>query len=373
MKLSSHIKSEEKLRESAQILQSILETTLDGFWSVDYQGNLVDVNSTYCQQSGYTKEELLTMQIFQLDAIQSLLEIEENMKMTMEQKHTQFETKHRRKDGSIWDVEISITIFNISGGRFFAFLRDITQRKKMEDALLQSEKMLMINSRQAAMGEMISMIAHQWRQPLNIMGLAIANVQTKQALNLLSTMELENKLDIISSNISYMSNTIDDFRDFFKPDQSKVQITIEDVITSALDIVGKTFQNENITITVHNNTHRSLLLYKNKLIQVILNLLNNARYILISKKIKDATISITVYETEEAITITICDNGGGISKKSLAHLGEPYFTTKELNGTGLGLYIGKTILEKYFAGKLTWHNNKKGACFIITIREDIAA
>jgi PAS domain S-box-containing protein len=340
--MTKNREADEKLRVSAQIHQGILETTLDGFWSVDFQGNLIDVNSTYCQQSGYTRDELLSMQISQLDAIECPLKIKERMNMIINHKRVQFETKHRRKDESIWDVEISITYCDIGGGRFFAFIRDITERKKMEEALNQTEKMLIINSRQAAMGEMISMIAHQWRQPLNIMGLAMANLQTKQALNILAPTELEDKFNIISSNISYMSETIDDFRDFFKPNQSKEQITIGDVIKSTFDIIGKTFKNENITIRVDNNTHRSLLLYKNKLIQVILNLLNNARYILISKKVKDAAITITVHETEDAVTIAICDNAGGISKKSLAYLGEPYFTTKELNGTGLGLYILRT-------------------------------
>ena len=208
-------KSDKKLHESAQILHGIIETTLDGFWVVNYQGNLIDVNSTYCRQSGYTCEELLTMHISQLDTTETLLEIEKRIQIVMKQKHLQFEAKHRRKDGSIWDVEISITSLDISDGRMFAFLRDITARKKMEEALKQSEEILIINSRHAAMGEMISMIAHQWRQPLNIMGLAIANLQTKQALNLLLPTELNNKFDIILSNITYMSDTIDDFRDFF--------------------------------------------------------------------------------------------------------------------------------------------------------------
>ena len=360
-------KSDKKLYESSQILQGIIETTLDGFWAINYQGNLLEVNSTYCQQSGYTREELLTMHISQLDATESLLEIKKRIQIIMKQKHLQFEVKHRRKDGSIWDVEVSITNLDISDGRMFAFLRDITERKKMEEALKQSEEILIINSRHAAMGEMISMIAHQWRQPLNVMGLAIANLQTKQALDLLSPTEIENRFDIILKNITYMSDTIDDFRDFFKPEQSPNQITIENVINGTLDIIGKTIEDEKITLRVQNNSHRSLQLYKNKLIQVILNLLNNAIYALISKKVKNPAISITVHETEVSATITVCDNAGGVSNEILSQLGEPYFTTKGLNGTGLGLYMSKTILEKYFNGTLTWHNQNQGVCFIIII------
>jgi len=132
--------TEEKLRESSRILQNILETTLDGFWSVDYQGNLIDVNSTYCEQSGYTREELLSMQISQLDAIHSISTIDERINMIVEQSHLQFETKHRRKDGSIWDVEISTSHYTVAGGRIFIFLRDITERKASDNRLLKSEK-----------------------------------------------------------------------------------------------------------------------------------------------------------------------------------------------------------------------------------------
>ncbi|MFZ2891118.1 sensor domain-containing protein [Sulfuricurvum sp.] len=146
------MESDKKVRESSQILQSILETTLDGFWCVDNQGNLIDVNLAYCQLSGYTREELLEMQISQLDAIDSTLKIEERMKMIIDQKHIQFETKHRRKDGSCWDVEISITYFDIAGGRFYSFLRDITKRKNMEIALQESEQFLKQSQSNAGIG-----------------------------------------------------------------------------------------------------------------------------------------------------------------------------------------------------------------------------
>jgi len=138
--ISERKQVEEKLRESSQILQNILETTLDGFWSVDYHGNLIDVNQTYAEQSGYTREELLLMQISQLDAIQSISTIDERINTIIEQRHIQFETKHRRKDGSIWDVEISASHYTISGGRIFVFLRDITERKSSDNRLLKSEK-----------------------------------------------------------------------------------------------------------------------------------------------------------------------------------------------------------------------------------------
>ncbi len=363
-------KSDKKIRESAQILEGILETTLDGFWTINCKGNLIDVNSTYCQLSGYTHEELLTMNISHLNATESHLEIEERIKFIIDHKHIQFETKHRRKDGSIWDVEVSVTMCDIAGGRMFSFLRDITERKRIEETLKKNEKMLAINSHQAAMGEMISMIAHQWRQPLNIMSLSIANLQMKEALNILSQPDLEENFNIISNNISYMSNTIDDFRNYSRPNQEKESVMIESVLNSVFEMIGQNFKHNNIIFNVQNNSQRPLLLYKSKLIQILLNLLDNAKYALISNNVANASISLNVDETDDTIRIAVCDNGGGISKEAMEHLGEPYFTTKKLTGTGLGLHIAKSIIENYFGGMLTWHNENQGACFILTIKTD---
>jgi C4-dicarboxylate-specific signal transduction histidine kinase len=107
---------------------------------------------------------------------------------------------------------------------------------------------------------------------------------------------------------------------------------------------------------------------KSSMIQVLINILVNAKEILVSNKIEQAEINITIDETKEVITISICDNAGGIPESIMDKIGQPYFTTKkELNGVGLGLYISRTILEKHLCGTLTWHNEDKGACFVITL------
>jgi diguanylate cyclase (GGDEF)-like protein/PAS domain S-box-containing protein len=138
--------------ESSIIFKNIIEITLDGFWCVDNKGNLIDVNSMYCQQSGYTREELITMHISQLEAIDSLSTINDRINTIINKKHIQFETKHRRKNGSIWDVEISITYFDIYNGRFFSFIRDITERKKIEIELQESKNFLNQSQHNAGIG-----------------------------------------------------------------------------------------------------------------------------------------------------------------------------------------------------------------------------
>jgi len=138
---------EEALRASNIILQSILETTLDGFWRLDHDGNLLDVNPAYIQQSGYTREELLGMRITDLDAEENSAEITQHIQRIIETGGDQFESRHRRKDGSLWHVEVSTTYRSLEGGQFFVFLRDITARKQAEEALRDNASKLKLLSR----------------------------------------------------------------------------------------------------------------------------------------------------------------------------------------------------------------------------------
>jgi PAS domain S-box-containing protein len=247
-------------------------------------------------------------------------------------------------------------------------LSDISESKAMEEELILKDQMMIAQSRQAAMGEMISMIAHQWRQPLNIISLAVSNIETTYSLHLLDEKTLETNTEIIAKNIFHMSNTIDAFRNFFKPEHAKELVGIEDVIRCTVEMIGQSLKNENISLKIENNSHSPMLIFKSSLIQVMLNILNNAKDEFLTKKVTQAAITVTVNETLEGVTIAICDNAGGIPKSIIDKLGQPYFTTKKLTGTGLGLHISKTIVEKYLLGSFSWHNEKDGACFVITLK-----
>ncbi|MGZ9267505.1 MAG: PAS domain-containing sensor histidine kinase, partial [Sulfuricurvum sp.] len=254
--------------------------------------------------------------------------------------------------------------------QFHLVITDISERKKLEEELKSNEQMMIVQSRHAAMGETIAMIAHQWRQPLNIVGLAIANIETKQSLHILNSTDLESNFAVISKNIAFMSETIDDFRNFFNSDQSKEYLKIENVLNTALKIIGKSLENDSITLTIQNNSQRALLLHKNHLIQLLLIILGNAKDAFKENKRTSPLIGIAIRETQETVIITICDNAGGIPESIVDKIAQPYFTTKQLNGTGLGLYIAQTIIEKYFSGTLTWHNEAQGSCFVITLKAE---
>lgn len=234
--------------------------------------------------------------------------------------------------------------------------------------LKEKESMLIEQSRLAAMGEMISVIAHQWRQPLT----AIASISTRLKMNIkmnkLDVKLVDEKTDEINNYLQYMSKTIDDFRNFFEPTKNRTSISVNELVDDSMQMLKESFDNKNIKVEIQDVQLGKMYLYKNELIQVILNILNNARDAFEEKHIENAKVSITYYEDMKTQTIQIEDNAGGIPEDIIKKIFEPYFSTKDRkNGTGLGLYICKSIVEKYSNGELLVSNVDKGAQFKIVL------
>ena len=245
-----------------------------------------------------------------------------------------------------------------------------------QDHLIENNKLLLTQSRQAQMGEMISMIAHQWRQPLSSIASISIDLKIKSELEYFDLPHKEeiqkyeayvnSRLIKIDDLVQNLTTTIDDFRNFYKPNKAKVTTTLENLVTKALNIVETTFAHKKIKIKLHNNSKEEIKLHDSEMIQVILNIFKNAQDNFKEKQTKNPYIKITT----ENRTISICDNGGGIPKEVIEKIFDPYFSTKnEKNGTGLGLYMSKTIVEEHHNGKLTVHNTDDGVCFRIKIGE----
>jgi len=230
------------------------------------------------------------------------------------------------------------------------------------------DKQLIQQSRLAQMGEMISMIAHQWRQPLAAISSIGSAIKVKATLNKLdkeSSIELSNKILDYSQ---HLSSTIDDFRDFFKENKEKKEITYNELINSVLSIVEISVTNKEIILEQKLNSDIVFHTYPNEIKQVILNLIKNAEDVLVENNIENPKITI---ETD-GNTLSISDNGGGISEEIQNKIFDPYFSTKtKKDGTGLGLYMSKTIIEEHCGGELTVSNNKDGAVFTIKLEEEI--
>lgn len=242
------------------------------------------------------------------------------------------------------------------------------QLQDYSNRLAQKQKLLLIQSRQAAMGEMIQMIAHQWRQPLSTITLQISNLQIQAKLRKISQEDILKALDNISNTIMYLSDTIDDFQTYFKQDKEKQMLNVCEVINKTIELVKPRLTANGININLNCQDKVYIHSAINELIQVLINILNNATDVLVQNKIVNATITVNANEeSNNHVVIQIIDNGGGIDEKIIDKVFDPYFSTKGKNGNGIGLYMCKTIIQNQLEGTIDVVNTDDGAKFTITI------
>ncbi len=221
----------------------------------------------------------------------------------------------------------------------------------------QRDQILAHQSKMAAMGEMIGNIAHQWRQPLSAISTISSSVKFQREMGLLGDSDIDKSMDSITKSAQYLSSTIDDFRDFFKPTKEKIYFNIEDTFDKALSITSHQYYNNSITLFKNIEAIQTYG-FENELIQVIINILNNAKDALVSKKQKENLVFIDVNVEDKNIIIKIKDNAGGIPKDTLSKVFEPYFTTKgQSQGTGIGLYICEEVIKKHMDGLIYVQNS----------------
>ena len=235
--------------------------------------------------------------------------------------------------------------------------KQVIEIRKKDQALMQQAKM-------AAMGEMIGAIAHQWRQPLNVLGLNIQLLIDMAEDKQCSVEEVEVFVEKNMKTINFMSNTIDDFRNFFREDKEKKMFNVKDAIESIISLQKDQLKNHNIELILELHPI-DIFGFRNEFIQVILNIISNARDAIDENNIENGKISIRNEKVDENLKIVIQDNGGGVPLDVVNRVFEPYFTTKEQGkGTGMGLYMSKEILE-HMQGTITCKNVNDGAMFEI--------
>ncbi len=232
--------------------------------------------------------------------------------------------------------------------------------KLLEEEKLEFERKMVHQNKLAAMGEMISNIAHQWRQPLTHLSYIMMNINTAFKQDKLSEKYLDKKTNQATDQLEYMSNTIDDFKNFYMPKTHKEEFSIKSSIENTLTIISSTLETNKINLEI-NGEDFNINGYKSEFSQVLLNLISNAKDALVKNGIQNPKIEITLNKNQ----ITICDNAGGIDEKTKEKIFDPYFTTKQ-KGNGLGLYMSKIIIESHFAGKLNHFNKNGGSCFVIS-------
>ena len=244
-----------------------------------------------------------------------------------------------------------------------------TVKEEVEKNRLK-EQQLLHQSRLAQMGEMISIIAHQWRQPHAVISATSATIELKASGNRLTDDVAMEKAQNISRYSQHLSETIDDFRSFFKPNKEKAKASYDEIISSVLGIIEVSIITKNIQLIQELNCHETFTTYPNELRQVVLNLVKNAEDALLEKEIEKPCIKVVTYTQEGRYILEVSDNAGGIEAEIMDRIFDPYFSTKKAKeGTGLGLYMSKTIIEEHCGGTLSLNNSVEGAVFKIILMQ----
>lgn len=232
----------------------------------------------------------------------------------------------------------------------------------------KKDKLMFQQSRFAQMGEMISMIAHQWRQPLNLISVTTASIEFDIMLDKIEKDKLISSMENIASCSQHLSDTIDDFRNFFRPAKEMQRTSYCEEVKSVLNIIGHSIKAKNIEIIKDLNCNSEFSIYSNELKHVIINIIKNAEDVLLENKTKNPYIRLKTYKKDKYRILEISDNGGGISPENMDKIFDPYFSTKlKKSGTGLGLYMSKIIIEEHCKGQLKVSNNSEGAVFKIVL------
>ena len=392
-------------KEQLDLYFEFIKESNEIIFLVDFETKFIEfANEKACKALGYSVDEFKELKIS--DIRKSLIDNKEIPQIFNEIKTEKNMTtvgQYLCKDGESVYVETSLSLKNYKGKDYIlAMSRDISERlelerkkeevnKKLENynktlkkevskikqELLEYETIMHRQSKMAAMGEMLENIAHQWRQPLSVISVLSTGMKIQNDAGVLDKKTLTNGLNDINTSSQYLSKTIDDFRDFFKPNYNKSSFEISEVVEYTVSLAKTKFASHKNNISIIENVmDLEVYTFKNELIQVLINLLNNAGDELEKSDKKRKLIFLETYANDESIFIKVKDNAGGIPKNILNRIFEPYFTTKHKSqGTGVGLYMSDEIVKKHMQGNIVVKNKEfmfedalyKGAEFTISL------
>jgi PAS domain S-box-containing protein len=400
--------TQEKLKYSEEKYSSLFQTSAEPIIIIEESGVILDANNAVTLQMGYASTELIDKKIGYLI---SDFKLDEDLLKQIKDGNQRFERELYRKNGEKFDAEITTNSFTASETKLIQIvMRDITITKRTQQILAQKKKdlekrvqeeiayshtqeqILMQQSKLAAMGQMINAIAHQWRQPLTTIGLYVQDVEDAFEYGELNLDYIQQFRDNCMEQVAYMSKTIDDFRNFFKPDKEKEIFYISEIMREVLSLINPQLINNNIEMQIFfkdtpvyikgsvinvptDAKNLTSYGYPNEFKQVLLNIIANARDAIIESRngIDDeqGIIKITMQPDEnDIIKLSIEDNGCGINDEIKERIFEPYFSTKdEGQGVGIGLYMSKIIIENNMEGRIYAMQKQKGSIFVIELKQ----
>ena len=385
--------NEEKSNNKSNVLKAILDSSLNGIIALDSlydeNNNIIDfiftvVNKEACKMTNLKEDDIvgkrlsniLTGNFKPLKSLdgKTLFDEYKDVVLTGKSKSLEFYFEDdgikdwfrnkvvKYNNGFVCTFEVITQEKNLHENLEKRVKEELEKQRKQEEILIQQSKM-------AAMGEMIAAIAHNWRQPLNTVSLLCVAITNKFNNSNLSKDYLNEWLLKINKQIDFMSQTIDDFRNFYKPQEEFKRISIKESILKIVSLLNTDFKGNGIDIKIDIEDSIYLICLENQLKQALINILLNAKDAIKNNNIENGEIFISVKKNKSSVEILIEDNGGGIDDKEiLKSIFDLYFTTKkESHGTGIGLYMTKIIIEQNLGGKIKAKNQNNGLKFKIKL------
>ncbi|GGD41180.1 hypothetical protein GCM10012288_14060 [Malaciobacter pacificus] len=367
--IQRRVKLEQALSNRLEFDKVLLDTIPNPIYYKNTEGKFLGCNIAFVSLVNSTRNEVIgktAFDFFPKEIASKNTKIDKELLKTFSTSTSEFtfytplnEMKHIILNKAVYK--------NIDGtiGGIVCIMDDITERVQQKQFLIQQSKL-------AEMGDMVAAIAHQWNEPLVELSALVQDIQTSYLLNELKDIDVNDFVKDSMVQIQYMSKTLSDFRNFLKPSTKKKLFSISKSLNEINEIIGKQVFYSNIKMNFnYKNKDEELLIYgyENEFKQVLLNLLNNAKNKIVEKNLnthKKGTININIQRCINYNTIEICDDAGAIEDNILSSIFEPYFTTKE-NGTGLGLYMAKVIIEDKMRGTISARNNENQAIFTIKL------
>ena len=380
---------EQETRYLSERMTLAFNGSRDGLWDWNLIENSVYFSPRWKEMLGYRDDELKNS----FDTWKSLMhpddlkEVMKDIELSINDEEIVFENKHRlrHKEGHwVWIYDRGKVQRDLDGKaiRMIGTHTDLTTEINLNNELGNLNKTLKTRvqeqveelerrytfmaqqARLASMGEILSSIAHQWRQPLNRINSNVSVLRSVLRREPVDHKMLTEQTEMIEQNTKYMSDTIEDFSNFFHPDKTETKFLLQNVIVKALELIDQ--RTKHVKIKIVSDKELKLFSFEKEYLQVLLIILNNAIDNFESKAIPEPKIDIVMKEHDGMVTLAICDNGGGVDEGVIDRIFDPYYTTKfAKEGTGLGLYMAKMMIENSMHGQLHVKNKNAGACFEI--------
>ena len=349
-------------------------------------GKILDVNQSVKSSYGYSDDEWAQFYIKDIDPIEES-QLDSIITTIVNESKFQFITHHKLKNGEIITVKVNSTKLHMDGEDVsLSIVEDITQQIEQEQELKElnrtlqkrveeqvkdiqeKEHALLAQQRLAQMGEMLQMIAHQWRQPLNNLSVNVQLLTMKLSSGDIDEAWAKEKEEVILKNVRGLSQTISDFQDYFSPTKEIQEFDLKTLADDTVHVIQHHIDKYNIQVNNQIQKDLSILGYRGEVGQALLVIITNAKDQFEQLQCEERKIDLLSRVEGENVSITVCDTAGGIPDDVMPKIFDPYFTTKgDLNGAGIGLYMVKMMIEQSLKGKVKAYNNDKGACFEIML------